>query len=91
MMVAFPSRVVARRTGLNRNHHLRVWCTCMEDSVSEPGTYAGQHSTVVNPRTAEQAASDPRRCGGWDHLAVVDAREPGSALAAWREHLDAAA
>lgn len=87
MMTAFPSQEVARRRGMNRNHELRVWCVCMEDSVSEPGTYAGQHATVVNHRTAAMAANDPRRLGGWDDLGVVDVRVPNSALDLWKEHV----
>ena len=87
LRVARPSREVARRLGLNRNHHVRLWCECMDDPVAPPGTYAGQHAAVVNPRSAEQAAEDPRRLGGYDHFAVVDVREPGSILAAYREHV----
>lgn len=79
MMSAFPSRVVAARRGLNRNHHVRVWCRCME-GVESPGYYA------LRPR--REWEPDPRRGGLYDELGVVDVRVPGSALDLWRRHVE---
>lgn len=80
MMTAFPSREVARRRGMNRNHDVRVWCTCMAD-VRDPGYYS------VRPR--REWEPDPRRGGLWDDLGFVDVRVPGSALDLWRRHVEA--
>ena len=86
--IAKVAPATAKRLGLNPNHHARVWCACMDDSVSEPGTYAGQHAEVVNERTAEQAANDPRRLGTYDALGVCDLRVPGSGFEIWRKHVE---
>jgi hypothetical protein len=71
MRTAFVSRGVARRMGLNRNHHIRVWCDCMDLSSGMPW---GDEN-------------DPRRLGTFDALGVVDSREAGSALDLYRRHL----
>jgi hypothetical protein len=72
MRVAFPSRSVARRLGLNRNHHLRVWCICMD--LGNVGLWGDEN--------------DPRRLGNYDALGIVDTREPESALNLYRKHLE---
>lgn len=87
MRLAFPSQKVARRLGLNKNRHVRVWCTCQEDAVVGAGTYAGQDAAVKYPRTAYQAVHDPRRLGGWDALGVVDVRDPHAALDLFQAHV----
>lgn len=81
MMTAFPSRAVAARRNLNRNHHVRVWCSCME-GVQDPGYYATRPRREWEP--------DPRRGGLYDDLGVVDVRVPGSALDLWRRHVEEA-
>jgi hypothetical protein len=72
MRVAFPSRGVARRLGLNRNHALRVWCDCQ---TRPSGTPWGDEN-------------DPRRLGNYDALGVVDTREAGSASKLFKKHLE---
>jgi hypothetical protein len=79
MFMAKLSPQVAKRMGLSKNHHARVWCGCMTDSKYAPGYFS--------TRTPEQVLADPRRLGSWDALGVVDLRIPGSALALYREHL----
>lgn len=79
MMVASPSLTVARRRGVNKNHSLRVWCTCMAAQKYAPGYFSMRRQREVEP--------DTRRLGGWDDLGVVDVRVPGSALDLWREHV----
>jgi hypothetical protein len=78
MLVAFPRPQVARERGLNSNHHLRVWCSCMAGQIN-PGGYSG--------RSQSAWLSDARRAGAWDELGVVDVRQPNSALELWKEHL----
>lgn len=79
LRIAIPSRKVARRLGLNRNHHARVWCDCMDENGGEVRyTY----------RTPYEARNDPRRLGSYDALGFVDLRVPGSALDLYREHLE---
>lgn len=90
MRVAFPSRKTARRMGINRNHHVRVWCTCMDNPIRPPGSYAGTDPSVVNDRSVYQAINDPRRLGNYDELGYVDVRQPNSALDLWRAHVRAA-
>jgi len=72
MRVAFPSRKVAKRLGLNRNHHLRVWCDCMD--LGNVGLWGDKN--------------DPRRLGNYDALGIVDTREPKSAQNLYRKHLE---
>lgn len=85
MMTAFPARTVAARRGLNRNHHMRVWCTCMADQKAPPGYFrSGPYSPE---RPSHVVAADPRRLGGWDDLGVVDVRVPNSAVDLWRQHV----
>jgi hypothetical protein len=79
MMTAFPAREVARRRGMNRNHHVRVWCTCMSQ-IESPGLYSERSPSVVE--------ADPRRGGLWDDLGFVDVRVPNSALDLWKRHLE---
>lgn len=87
MRIARPGRIVARRLGLNTNHHARVWCDCMDQPVNTPGTFAGMDSSVVNERTIEQAANDPRRLGSFDPIGVIDLRDPDSLKKLWSDHL----
>lgn len=87
MRIARPSLEVARRLGLNRNHQARVWCDCMDAPVNEPGTFAGMDPSVVNERTVEQAANDPRRLGSFDAIGVIDIRDPDSLKKLWSDHL----
>lgn len=79
MRTAFPGREVARRRGMNRNHHVRVWCTCMDQPAHPPGSYS--------TRPTAEVLNDPRRLGAWDDLGYADVRVPGQALALWREHI----
>jgi hypothetical protein len=79
MRMALPGRVVARRLGINRNHHARVWCSCMDDPIHPPGNWS------INSK--REVLNQPRRLGAYDHLGVVDIRTPGSAVALHREHL----
>lgn len=88
MMLAFPSNKVARRTGLNRNHMVRVWCTCQADQISEPGM--NPSGLYWTDRPSSVVVNDPRRLGGWDYLGVADVRVPNSALDLWRAHVAAA-
>lgn len=79
MRVAKVSPVYAKRNGLSANHHLRVWCECMDHPVSSPGTWS--------VRSPERVRNDPRRLGSYDHLGVVDMRVPFSALQLFKQHV----
>jgi hypothetical protein len=79
MRMALPGRVVARRLGINRNHHARVWCSCKDNPITPPGTWSHRSRTDV--------LADPRRLGAYDDLGFVDVRTPGSAVDLFREHL----
>jgi hypothetical protein len=79
MRIAFPNRRTAALYRLNRNHHVRVWCTCMDRPSRTPGYYSERPLGVV--------MADPRRLGAWDALGYVDVRVPGAALALWQEHV----
>ncbi len=81
--MAMPGTVVARQLGINRNHHARVWCSCMDNPSRTPGYYSH--------RSQADVVADPRRLGAFDDLGVVDVREPGSAVELWRTHLQEAA
>lgn len=81
MIIARPSRGVAKRLGLNPNHQARVWCTCMEDAL-HPGL-----SGVFSERPMHEVLADPRRLGSYDALGVIDLRVPYSAMALWRAHI----
>ena len=87
MHIAKVSPKIAKRLGLNSNHHARVWCSCMDDSENGPGFWAGMHPDTVNERTIQQAATDTRRLGSYDALGVIDMRVPGSALELYRAHV----
>lgn len=80
MQIARPSPQAAERYRLNPNHHVRVWCECMDDSAFGAGAFG----------TTANAATDVRRVGGWDWLGHADVREPGSALKLYREHVRSA-
>lgn len=91
MFMAKVTGKIAKRNpskNLSPNHHARVWCWCQDNPVSEPGTYAGQHMTVQNDRTREQAANDPRRLGTYDPIGIVDLREENSAVMLFRKHVE---
>lgn len=75
MFLAKPSRETAAAYKLNTNHHVRVWCSCMDEA-----------GVVVSPRTTFETL-DPRRLGEWDALGAADVREPFSALRLFRDHL----
>lgn len=77
MITAFPGRRQAKMYGLNRNHHVRVWCSCMDDPVFPAGTFGA----------TERSARDYRRVN-WDWIGIADVRIPGSALAIWRKHIE---
>ena len=83
MRVAKPSSVTARLYGLNPNHHVRVWCDCMDES----------RRPRIDPGAVEAAGLlpggvyDPRRLGAFDWLGLADVRVPGSALSLFRAHI----
>lgn len=81
MRVAKVSTVIAKRLGLNANHHARVWCDCMRDGVNPPGTWSH--------RTLAEVDDDPRRFGAWDCIGVIDLRIAGAAVEMFREHVRA--
>lgn len=73
MFVAFPSRKAARQYNLNRNHHIRVWCICMDHTKRDGSWGDSDYHT---------------RVGNWDWLGVADVRIPGSALEIFHKHLE---
>lgn len=74
MRMAFLGQATAKRRGLNKNHHARVWCDCMDCPVYPPGAFG------FNP-------NDSRRLGSFDALGVVDLRVPFAGLELWRKHV----
>ena len=92
MRVAKPSSTTARLYGLNSNHHVRVWCTCMDarrfKRVEVPERQTFNHGISVDEMAAMPAfLDDPRSLGGVDWLGIVDVRTPGSALQVFRRHI----
>lgn len=79
MRLAFPNRRSAAAYRLNRNHHVRVWCECMDRPARTPGDYS--------ERSRADVLSDPRRLGAWDSLGYVDVREPNAALELFQRHV----
>lgn len=71
MLMAVPGPKVARAMGLNRNHHVRVWCTCMTRGT---GTPWGDEN-------------DPRRLGSFDALGYADVRVAGDVVSIYQQHL----
>lgn len=80
MRTAMPGRKTAKQYGLNPNHHIRVWCSCMDDPAGTPGEWS--------ERSQAEVLADPRRLGAYDWLGVADVRESGSALALFRQHIE---
>lgn len=85
--IARPNREVAARIGLNRNHHVRLWCECQSQQRSAPGELPNGLYWRED-RTEDQHRDDPRRLGGWDFFAVADVRESGSATRLFLQHLE---
>lgn len=76
MRVAKPSSVTARLYGMNPNHHVRVWCTCMDHRRRQR-----------TPAAVRLGLDDPRALGDVDWLGIADVRQSGSALNLFREHI----
>lgn len=86
MRLAKVSGKVAKRLGLNSNHHARVWCECMDSPIHPTGSIPS--GLYFDPgRSVESILSDPRRLWSYDALGVVDLRVPNSAIALYRQHL----
>lgn len=80
MRIARVSPLYARQHDLNPNHHARVWCLCMNDPGVVPGQTSSQPLDVV--------LASPGHFVQFDHIAVIDLRVAGSALAAFRAHVE---
>lgn len=81
MRLAKPSSATARLYGLNGNHHVRVWCECMDERHPQR-----QHIDPARFGFADLSATLQTDLE-WDWLGIADMRQPGSALSLFRAHV----
>ena len=97
MRIARPASETARLYGMNPNHHVRVWCTCMDARrfKREPESLPARQRFTNDVTDEDKGAlptflDDPRSLGDVDWLGIADVRVPNSALSIFRRHLEEA-